>query len=178
MNLKLATELNSPQEILEMWKGFRLEVLDLLGKISQEKLLERPPGRWSLSEVAEHLYLSQWNLARPIPIVLAGKFGQDTDDQKDLDYVKIRDSFYRPTGVKNPDTLQPLNNYPYEKLVEILNKSEKKLEEALQGKSKTELQKRGMQHPILGILNLFNFTWVMCLHEYSHLIAIRERTKT
>lgn len=176
MELKLATELHSPLEILELWKSFRKEVLDLLKNIPEEKLLERPTGRWSLSEVAEHLYLSQWNIARPIPIVLAGKFGEDTDEQPSLEYERIRDSFYKPTGVKNPDTVQPLNNYQYDKLVEILKKSEQKLEDALKGRTKAELQKRGMPHPILGVLNLFNFLWVMCLHEHSHLAAIRQRT--
>jgi hypothetical protein len=177
MELKLANEFDSPSGILELWKGFRKEVIELLQNVSEESLCFRPEGRWSLSEVAEHLYLSQLNVARPVPIVLAGKFGQDTDEQPDLQYQKIRDTFYKPTGVKNPTAVAPLNNYKFSELLPFLQKSEKKLEDALKGKTKTELQKRGMPHPILGVLNLFNFIWVMALHEHSHLVAIRERVK-
>ncbi len=175
MQLKLPTEFQSPKEIVSMWNEFRNEVKTLLSSITEKQLLEKPTGRWSLSEVGEHLYLSQMNLARSIPIVLVGKFGESTNEQRDLDYEKIQSYFLKPSGVKNPDSVTPLNQYLQKELFDLLDKSQKKLEDVTKNRTKEELQKRGMEHPYFGVLNLFNFLWVMGLHEYSHLVAIRTR---
>lgn len=175
MELKLATEIDTPQELLAIWNEFRREVKSLLESVSNEKFLERPSNRWSLSEVGEHLYLSQMNIARTLPIVLAKKFGEDTDEQESLDYEKMRNYFLKPTGVKNPESVAPTHIYSKEEVFSLLDKSQKKLENVLENKTKSELQKRGMEHPFFGLLNMFNFLWVLCLHEHSHLVAIRER---
>ncbi|NBU98775.1 MAG: hypothetical protein EBS19_11300 [Spirochaetia bacterium] len=73
--------------------------------------------------------------------------------------------------------MSPLNNYSLSELTPLLEKSMKKLEENLSGKTKTELEVRGVEHPAFGLLNLFNFLWVMSLHEGLHSFAIKERVK-
>lgn len=54
----------------------------------------------------------------------------------------------------------------------------KKLEEVTKTRTKEDLQKRGMEHPYFGVLNMFNFLWVLALHEHSHLVAVRERVSS
>lgn len=178
MELKTAEEFKSTEELFEYWKSFRAEVKEVLKRIPADKFTISPPGRWSISEVAEHLYLTQYNISRTIPIVYAGKFGFETDEQKFLHYEKIRDYFFRPSGVKNPDAVAPLNKYSLEQILLLLDEAELKMEKSLKNKEKSALQKRGFTHPYFGILNLFNFLWVMSLHEHSHLVALKERSES
>ena len=175
MKPKLPTEIETIDEIIEIWKANRQEALKFLESISDSDLRNRPQGGWSLSEVGEHLYMTQWNIARVISPVIGGKIGTPTGEQMDLDFRKMRIGLARPNGFKNPENLSPLNNYPLGDLIPLLNKSEKKLVESTQGKTKQELQKRGLEHPAFGLLNLFNFIWVMALHEGLHTYAIKER---
>jgi hypothetical protein len=175
MKTKLPPEIDSIDEILGIWKANREMALESLESVTPSELTMRPEGGWSLSEVGEHLYMTQWNVGRMIPGLLAGKFGSPTGEQLDLDFRKMRVGLARPTGFKNPENLAPLHNYSLEDLRPLLEKSEKKLFEAVQGKPKADLQKRGVEHPAFGLLNLFNFLWVMALHEGLHAFAIKER---
>ncbi|MBE7413533.1 MAG: DinB family protein [Leptospiraceae bacterium] len=176
--LKTASEYKTPNEVFEFWKQVREEVITCFKKTPQENFTENPtPDKWSVSEIAEHLYLSQFNLARMIPVVMSRKFGNDMDEQPNLQYEKIRDGFLKPSGIKNPDTVNPLNKYPLNEVLKLLQKSEEKIGSSIKNFSKSDLQKRGFEHPILGPLNLFNWFWVMSLHEYSHLVALKEKIK-
>lgn len=175
MKTKLPPEIDSIEEILDIWKSNRKIALEFLGSVSEIELKQRPENGWSLSEVGEHLYLTQWNVARMIPGLLAGKFGSPTGEQTDLDFRKMRIGLSRPTGFKNPENLSPLQNYTLMELTPLLEKSENKLIEGLRDKKKIELQKRGVEHPAFGLLNLFNFLWVMALHEGLHANAIKTR---
>jgi hypothetical protein len=175
MKEKLPTELNSAEEILQIWKTNRKEATDHLTLLNDDELKARPEGKWSISEVGEHLYISQWNVARMIPAVLSSKIGFDVGEQKDLDFRRMRIGLAKPTGFKNPENFSPLNNYSLSELNPLLEKSMKKLEENLIGKTKSELEVRGVEHPAFGPLNLFNFLWVMSLHEGLHSFAIKDR---
>lgn len=73
MKTKIPTEIENIDEIVELWKSNRLTTLEYLQKVSEEELLKRPEGGWSLSEVGEHLYLTQLNIARMIPVALGVK---------------------------------------------------------------------------------------------------------
>ena len=175
MKTKIPTEIENIDEIVELWKSNRLTTLEYLQKVSEEELLKRPEGGWSLSEVGEHLYLTQLNIARMIPVALGGKVGFPSQAQNDLDFRKIRVGLSRPTGFKNPENLSPLNNYPLSELLSRLTDAEKKLINNLKDKTKGDLEKRGVEHPAFGPLNLFNFLWVMSLHEGLHAYAIKQR---
>ncbi len=175
MKEKLPTELNSVDEIIEIWKSNRKEAIDHLTILTDDELKSRPEGKWSLSEVGEHLYISQWNVARMIPAVITSKIGFPVGEQNDLDFRRIRIGLAKPTGFKNPENFSPLNNYSLIELLPLLEKAMKKLEENLSGKSKSELEVRGVEHPAFGPLNLFNFLWVMSLHEGLHSYAIKDR---
>jgi len=177
MKEKLPTELSSSEEILEIWRANRKEANDYLTLLNDDELKMRPEGKWSISEVGEHLYISQWNVARMIPAVLSAKIGFEVGQQNDLDFRRMRIGLAKPTGFKNPEKMSPLNNYSLSELTPLLEKSMKKLEENLSGKTKTELEVRGVEHPAFGLLNLFNFLWVMSLHEGLHSFAIKERVK-
>lgn len=140
MQLKLATDFPTPQEMVSMRGEFRNEVKSLLSQVLEHKLLERPIGCWSLSEVGEHLYLTQMNFAHSLPIVLAGKVGE-LDEQKNLDYKKIRNYFFKLSRVKNPESVAPLNNYSQGELFPLLDKSQKKIRRGYKNSNQRRLTK-------------------------------------
>ena len=179
MQILLPSEYNSPKEIMELWKHFRQLVLNSIKNVPNDKFIEVPePNRWSLSEVVEHLYITQKSLSRTFPIVMAKKFGIDfTGYEVEHNFKLIRRSLMKPTKVKNPPSVSPLNKYSYEELLPLLNESESKMIEFTNKWQKEDLLKRAMEHPIFGNLNLFDYLWVMTMHERSHLTALEERTK-
>lgn len=178
MITKIAPEYESSKEVMDLWKGFRKEVIDCLRDVPTDELIKSPEGIWSLSEVAEHLYITQWNIARSVPTVMSGRGNSVFNGYtKEPDYRMIRLSLSKPSGVKNPDSVAPLNKYSFAELLPLLNKAESKLEDSTNKYSKADLMKYKMEHPYFGDLHLFDFLWVMSWHEHSHLYAIKKRTK-
>lgn len=179
MDIKYPTECSDSKEVFSMWKNFRKEVIECLKKTPADQFTISPEeGRWSISEVGEHLYITQWNIARAVPIILSGRgnalFGGYT---KEPDYRMIKITLMKPSGVKHPPAVAPLSKYSFEELLPLLNKAESKLEDTLLKHTKEELMKYKMEHPYFGDLHIFDFIWVMGMHENSHLSALKSRTK-
>lgn len=179
MDFKLPTECDTPVEVFSMWKHFRKEVIECLKKTPAPEFTKSPEeGRWSISEVGEHLYLTQWNIARAIPVILSGRGNAlFTGYTTEPNYRMIKVTLMKPTGVKHPPAVAPLSKYSFEELLPLLNKSEAKLEETILKNTKEKLMKYKMEHPYFGDLHLFDFIWVMGMHENSHLAALKKRTK-
>lgn len=179
MDFKLPTDCNTPTEVFSMWKHFRQEVIACLKKTPASEFTKSPEeGRWSISEVGEHLYLTQWNIARAVPVILSGRGNAlFTGYETVPDYRKIQVTLLKPSGVKHPPAVAPLSKYSIEELLPLLNKAEAKLEETIQKNTKETLMKYKMAHPYFGDLHIFDFIWVMGMHENSHLSALQTRTK-
>ena len=77
--------------------------------------------------------------------------------------------------VKNPEAVNPGKNYPREKIMELLDKSENKLESLVRSSSREEMGKRFFTHPFYGKITLFEWIWIMALHELRHLKILQQR---
>lgn len=179
MEIKLPTECKDPVEVFSIWKEFRQGVIECLKKTTPQEFTKSPEeGRWSISEVGEHLYITQWNIARSVPILLSGRGKSQFEGYKiEPNYRNIRDRLMKPSGAKNPPSVTPLHKYSLQELLFLLNKAESKLEESIQRHTKDEMMKYKIAHPFFGDLHVFDFVWVMGMHENSHLFALKERTK-
>jgi len=166
-------EIKSTEEILAVWKANRDELVDFMRKLSEDRFMTKPPqGGWSASEIAEHLYLTQFNLARSIPIVLAGKFGKDQSSLEELKYDAVFAFVSQPRGAKNPIEVGPKGGMNLESALASLEKAMQKLEKNVEGKSVDQLRARGMDHPFFGPISIFDWLWVMTNHEYGHANAL------
>lgn len=179
MEILLPDEYKSLDEVFELWKFFRKQTITCLQKTPKDVFTVNPSeGRWSISEVGEHLYITQNSLSRTFPIVMAKKFGEDFLGYKEEIHFKIiRRSMMKPTKVKNPASVAPLNKYSFEELLPLLNSAEEKMSAYVKKYKKEDLEKRAMEHPVFGMLNLFHYFWIMTMHERSHLTALEDRTK-
>ncbi|MBK8399416.1 MAG: DinB family protein [Leptospiraceae bacterium] len=178
MEIKYPTECVDSKEVFSMWKQFRKEVIECLKKTPVSEFTKSPEeGRWSISEVGEHLYLTQWNIARSVPIILSGRGNALFNGySQEPDYRMIKVTLMKPSGVKHPPSVAPLSKYSFEELLPLLMKAETKLEETLLKNTKENLMKYKMEHPYFGDLHIFDFIWVMGMHENSHLAALKKRT--
>ncbi len=165
------------QEYVSAWQIVRKELLDVLGTVAPENFQKTAVSGWNPSEIAEHLYLTQFNVARVIPVILAGKFGLTREEIPALDYSKSYDQIARPRGVKNPDTVSPTGKMAKDEALESLQKAMDKLIKNTTGKSPDDLRSRGLDHPLLGKLSLLDWLWVMILHEGSHLSALKAKVQ-
>jgi hypothetical protein len=176
MNFRLPHEIHTTEEVVNQWKDIRSEFMLHLDKVPDGYFTVVPAySHWSVSHLAEHVYLSQMGAVRPIPIVLSGKFGEDIPAGYSIDYPKILQAFQKPTGVKNPDAVAPKNAYTRAEIYSLLKKAENKMISVTEGRSKEDLCRRGVPHPAFGLLHHFDWLWVMSLHEYSHLVGLKER---
>ena len=170
------TEVNSPQEMLDQWKDFRQQVLQYLESIPDAEFAAAPEaGGWSPSQIAEHLYLTQWSMARALPAIMAGKIGLSGDECQDLDYEAYESDILKTGNAEAPDVVIPKENWDLATCKEHLQKAMDKTEKALDGKSKSDLQKRGIPHAIFGGVNLMDWMWIQAYHEIRHLNALKRK---
>lgn len=174
--LKTPPEIQDPQELYLEWEKVRQEAIKIIEKIPAEKFRQRLSDKsWSASELTEHLYLSQFQLARLIKAVLAGKLGQNSDSFPKLDYQRIQIAQAKPKGAKNPKSVGPSGNWEKGDALSSLNKAMNRLKKNMHKKTAAELRYRGFDHPFFGPMNLLDWIWTMILHEKGHLVALSQK---
>lgn len=168
-------EIKSLQEIVGVWKSNRDEIVNFMQRMSPERFLAKPRQGWSATEIAEHLYLSQWNLARAIPVVLGGKAGQDKSELKEPVYETIFEFLIKPRGAKNPESVGPGGSMDQATAFAAMSKAMERLEKNIADKTVDQMSSRGMEHPFFGPISLTAWLWVMTNHEYGHAMVLFEK---
>lgn len=163
MDIQTPDGFSDIESLLEFWKNVRKGFSDKLHRISPEDFTCVPEKGWSFSQLAEHLYLSQIAVAF---IITKSRLSEIKPEKPD--YQKILYDYLNKKGMPNPEAVGPKNNYPKEKILSLLGKAEHKMQEAARKAGKTELQSRGWNHPYAGDISVFDFIWLMAVHEYSH----------
>jgi len=172
-------ELSAPTqaEVSEYVAGWQSVRKDLVGFLEghRDEFSRRPDdGSWTIAENAEHLYLTQFFLARSIPIVLAGKFGQDFSGSPTADYKAMAGKFVRGAA-RNPEAVTPQGKWTCEEALLKLTDAMTRFEKSVRGRQRDELLKRGYEHPIQGPISLMEWIWMMIRHENMHMQIMREK---
>ena len=175
-NPRLPNAVESQKEFIDVWKENRAELVKFIEGMTEDRFIAKPEKGWSASEIEEHLYLSQWNLARSIPIVLGGKFGLEKSQLKqDVPYETLFNLVSRPRGAKNPEEVGPKGGMDKKTALESLQKAMDRLEKNVSGRPAEDLKSRGLDHPFFGPISLYDWLWAMCNHEFSHGTALLEK---
>lgn len=170
------SQMNSPQELLEQWKDFRNQVVEYLQTIPEAEYRAAPAeGGWSPSQIAEHLYLTQWSMARVLPAVIAGKVGLSAEDCAQIDYDEYEAQILQTGNAEAPDMVMPREDWDLPTSIENLHHAMDKTEKALQGKSMEQLENRGIPHAIFGGVTLKDWIWIQAYHELRHLQALQRK---
>ena len=163
MNIQTPDEFTDVDSLLEFWKQIRKNLSEKLNQISPEEFIRIPEKGWSFAQLAEHLYLSQIAVAF---IITKSRLSEVKPLKPD--YNGIIDAYLNKKGMQNPVEVGPKNNYPKEKILSILGKADRKMHDVALKSGKEGLQKRGWSHPFAGDISVFDFIWLMAIHEYSH----------
>ena len=178
MDIKQPPQINNINEYIENWKAVRKELVDALEKIPDEIFSNKPEKGWSASEIAEHLYLTQYLFAIFIPKVISGSKGYSKEELKEIDYNQLYNVLSKPySGVKNPDAVTPKNRWDKKTCLENLTQSMELMIKNLSGQNLNILRNRGMMHGIFGPISILDYTYNLIVHEIGHTKTLKEKYK-
>ncbi|WP_176560365.1 DinB family protein [Brevibacillus dissolubilis] len=148
----------------------REDIWATVSGLTDEQLNERvEPGKWTIMQVLEHLYLYERVAVQNIAATLAEGVEQSAD-QKPYQVVLNREM-----KVDAPEQYVPSENFIT--LAEIkskLDESRQALLQTVEGQGSDVLTKRSHQHRIFGLMDLQQWISFIGLHEKRHLAQIEE----
>jgi hypothetical protein len=163
---------------MESLKELRLAISSVIASLSKEQMGWHPPGKWCVSEVLEHLYLSYTGTIKGCARVLASDkpwITTATWRQKVRKTVVIGLG-YMPSGRESPAVARPRGLPPERVLAEIVPKIAE-MDEIL---SRCE-QKFGrgelLDHPIVGPLTTKQWKKFHLVHGLHHVKQIQRLQK-
>jgi len=171
MEIKEAPDYSTVEELTDSWKQIRKELLFFIEALPEETFSQHRDDHWSFSKVCEHLYLSQL----PVGIIIKKLLKSPPEHAAAPDYSELKARLLAEKNVKNPDIVSPAHEYSREEIKSHLEKSEAKMLSSLQGLQKADLAARTLEHPLAGKVSLFDWLWIMVLHEKRHLEIMRRR---
>lgn len=126
-------------------------------------------GKWTISQVLEHLYLMEENVAHNIKLVLLSKENNPTDEKP------IHTVVDRTNKRDAPDYLIPSNDFQtLEELKKKLANSRETLLKSIEGVSEEDLNEKAFIHRRFGLLTIKQWVSLIGYHEKRHLEQIKE----
>jgi hypothetical protein len=165
-------------EIVEYADERRAELEAAASRLPYERWCERPaPESWSLAEVFDHLYLSESSiaklLARRIAKAKEAGLGPERSDESvmhSLDWFPMVDGPNRQA----PEIVVPRPDARAPEVHEALRRSRADLHAALASGSGLALAEVTATHPVLGVLNVYQWVLSVGQHEARHARQVEE----
>ncbi len=170
------------------WQKARAELIFHLDALSGEIFCKKPAdGSWSLAQICDHLYLSQYRFSRIFPAILRGKFGFDQQGKFETDYQTIEQSYQSGKTVQNPPDVTPHEKDPQTGefpedfsipgMKERLQTSLDLFQKNAQNGNDLDFTTRGLNHPIFGPVSVADFIWILILHEKMHIRKFEQKIR-
>ena len=144
------------------------------GGMTVPELTRHPPGKWSIAEVLEHLYLTYTGTVKGFERCLKeGRTLARTPTLKDrLRATVVTGLGYMPGGRKAPERATP-RGMPPEEVVKAIGPAIAAMDELIaQCESQFGQRTRLLDHPILGPLTGRQWRRFHCVHGRHHLKQI------
>lgn len=149
------------------------KLITLLDSIPKEKLREKPNGKWSILEIAEHIYLSERTFIRII--TQRNDKHHDTEELKGSDRIQKLLVEKRSYKVKAPDFLEPKGRFSsVQEFVTLFSAQRTSLVEKLENGSISDFSAI-FPHPFLGELTITDWLYVILHHTSRHTEQINDR---
>jgi hypothetical protein len=167
------------QEVLEFLDTTRADVSNAVESVAPDHRDERPAGdRWSVAEVLEHLSILEARVAQLVSGRLAAAraagLGPELETSSVLDTVdraRIRDRSHRATA---PDFVRPQSTCDAVAAGTALQQSRADLRASVLANDGFALSEVTHEHPVLGLINLYQWLVFVGAHEARHADQIRE----
>jgi uncharacterized damage-inducible protein DinB len=167
------------QEVLEYLDTTRAALGDALEQVAPERRNERPaPDRWSAAEVLDHLTIIESRivgvLSGRVAAAKATGLGPELETSAVLDTLdreRIRD---RSQRVEAPELVQPQSGSDAASGWQALQQSRANLRVAVLAGDGLALSEITHQHPVLGLINMYQWITFVGAHEARHTAQICE----
>jgi hypothetical protein len=151
------------------------EIESAIAGMSAEESSWHPPGKWSVAEILEHLYLTYTGTVKGLQrVVDAGRTlaTPTTWKQRGRIFVVVRLG-YMPPGLESPAVARPRGIAPEKVLAEILPAIASMDEIIRQCEARHGPRTKLLDHPILGALNGSQWRELHLVHGLHHGRQIR-----
>jgi DinB family protein len=166
-------------ELRDFVDAQRSALLSAASAVPPDRWTERPvPGRWSVTELFEHLYKVEHSCARAIAkgIADARVAGPPLEDKTSsvLGGLDGRDLMNRSKPLQAPDRVVPQGSWTREQALEALASSRAELHAAMEAGDGLALGSVHLTHARLGVLDLYQWILFIGQHEMRHVAQARE----
>jgi hypothetical protein len=166
-------------EILEYLDNTRLDLRNAVDAVPATRREERSgPDRWSVAEVLEHLAIIDGRIGKLVAARIAAArsagLGPESDASSILDSIDRSKVADRSRGVTAPDMLIPQSGADATAVWSRLEESRATLREAVISGDGLALSEIKQEHPVLGLINLYQWLVFVGSHEARHTAQIRE----
>jgi uncharacterized damage-inducible protein DinB len=167
------------QEVLEYLDTTRSDLSQAVEAVPAARREERPgPDRWSVAEVLEHLRKTEGRIGRlvadKIAAARAGGLGAETDTSSVVDSINRERIGDRSRPATAPEMLRPQATGDASSVSAALEQTRAGLREAVLSGDGLALSEITQEHPVLGLINLYQWLIFVGSHEARHTAQIRE----
>jgi hypothetical protein len=167
------------KEIVEYVDAQRAAILAAAATLPGERWTTPPaPGRWSMSDLCEHLHRVERGSARLIALKATeardAGHPRETDDASLMGCLDFAGLTSRERPVAAPERVAPEGGWPRERVLEALAASRADLHVAIAAADGLALQSVRHAHPRLGEIDLYQWLLFIGQHEARHLPQVAE----
>ena len=167
------------EEVINYLDTTRSELNKAVENVPSDRRDQRPAeDRWSVAEVLEHLNIIENRILQlvsgSIAAAKASGLGQEAETSSVLDTVdrtRIGDRSQRATA---PEIVKPRSELDAESAWAALQQSRDSLRAAFMSGDGLALSEVKQQHPVLGLIDLYQWMIFVGAHEVRHTAQVRE----
>ncbi len=160
------------QQLLNSLESGRAALIAALDGVAEDEAKLVPePGRWSVLECVEHLFLVENNL---LERVIASQPSETPVGSRALEERIRQRGADRSNRLEAPDQARPTGRFPTlaQALAAFLGKREQTI--AYVRSTNDDLRSRATTHPLIGVVNSYENLLIMAIHPHRHSAQIQE----
>jgi DinB superfamily len=166
-------------EVLEYLNTTRGELFNAVDAVPASRREEQPGAdRWSVAEVLEHLNVIERRIARMLSASIAGAkvagLGPELETSPVLDTIDRRRIGDRATAATAPEAVRPQAGLDAAAVWLAMQESRANLRSAVVAGDGLALSELKQEHPLFGLINLYQWVIFVGAHESRHAAQIRE----
>lgn len=167
------------QEVLEYLDTTRSDLSQAVNDVSASHREARPaPDRWSVAEVLDHLAITEGRIVQLITGKIAGAktagLGPELETSPIIDSINRERVTDRSRPATAPEMIQPRSGAEAATIWLALEQSRASLREAVLSGDGLALSEITHEHPVLGLIDLYQWLIFVGSHEARHAAQIRE----
>jgi hypothetical protein len=167
------------EEVVNYLDKIRTETLAAVDSVPPDARNQRPaPDQWSVAQVLDHVAIVHGRVAiaigKWIADAHAAGLGPETSNSSLLNTIPSERILDRSRKVQAPEAIVPGNDVDAETAWNELEQAREKLRKAFLCGDGLALEQVVQPHPVLGPINMYQWTLFNGSHEARHALQIRE----